>query len=108
MSLYMNVQDMEAILQWMHLKTDNYMSRVPHVMYGSLGVVNIVVAFLRICMKMFKITYTTSKTCLQCLEFAINIALDLLLTCSRVAAGEGTFLPLRPRKSGHEALSCSG
>ena len=104
----MYVQDIEAILQWMHLKTDNYMSRVPHVMYGPLGVVNIAVAFLRIRMKMFNITYPKSKTCLQCLEFAIKCAIDLLLTCSRAAAGEGTFLPLRPRKSGHEALSCSG
>ena len=81
------------------------MSRVPHVMYGSICFVNVAVALLRICMKISKSRYQTSKTYLECLDVAMKFAIDLLLTCSRVAAGERTFLPLRPRKSGHAALS---
>ena len=82
-----------------------YMSRVPHVMYGSVCLVNFAVAVLRTCMKISKSRYPKSKTYLECLDFAMTFAIDLLLTCSRVAAGERTFLPLRPRKSGHAALS---
>ena len=51
MSFYMYVQDMEAILQWMHFKTDKYVYRVPHVMYGSLCFVRVAVALLRMCMR---------------------------------------------------------
>ena len=81
------------------------MSRVPHVMYGAIRFLDLAVAPLRICMKPSKIRYPKAKAYVQCLDFAIQVAINLLLTCSRVAAGERTFLPLRPRKSGHAALS---
>ena len=81
------------------------MSRVPHVMYSSICFVNVAVALLRICMKISKSRYPKSNTYLQCLDFAMKFAIDLLLTCSRVAVGERTFLLLCPRKSGHAALS---
>ena len=81
------------------------MSRVPHVMYGSVCVVNVAVAVLRTCRKISKSRYVKSKACLQRLDFAMTFVIDLLLTCSRVAAGERTFLPLRLRKFGHAALS---
>ena len=81
------------------------MSRVPHVMYGAMYFLNVAAALLRICMKISKIRYPKAKTYVQCLDFAMKCAVNLLLTCSRVAAGERTFLPLRPRKSGHTALS---
>ena len=42
---------------------------------------------------------------LTTLDVAMTFVIDLLLTCSRVASGERTFLPLRFRKSGHAALS---
>ena len=42
---------------------------------------------------------------LTTLDVATTFVIDLLLTCSRVAAGERTFLPLRLGKSGHAALS---
>ena len=86
-------------------RTDNYVSRVPHVMYSSVCLMMCAVALLRTCMMISKSRYSKSKTCLQGLDFAMKFALDLLLTCSRVAVGERTFLPLRPRKSGHAALS---
>ena len=81
------------------------MSRVPRVMYGSVCLVSVAVAVLRTCMKISKNMHLKSKTCLQWLDFAMNFVIDLLLTCSRVAAGIRTFLPLRLRKSGHAALS---
>ena len=89
----------------MHFYTENYVSRVPHVMYGSVCLVNFAVALLRTCMKISKSKYLKSKTCLQCLDGTVKFAIDLLLTCRRVAAGKRPFLPLRLRKSGHAALS---
>ena len=81
------------------------MSCVPHVMYSSVCLMMFAAALLRVCMKISKNMYSKSKTCLQGLDVAMQCAIDLLLTCSRVAVGERTFLPLRPRKSGHAALS---
>ena len=68
-----------------------YMSRVPHVMYGLVCVVIFAIALLRSCMVIAKIRCWKSKTWWQNLDVAVKFAIDLLLTCSRVAEGKTHF-----------------